>query len=472
MTATTYEERGTRRPGKGQAPAPSPAAGSAEKPQTGWRAKVTQTKERLEQYAMFRIVQSVADGFVNDKVTHHAAAMTYYGVFSLFPLILLSLSVAGLAFQNSESAREQIMGVITSLLPQGGSQNQIRDVIVGVIEAKGTAAGVGIVTLLWGVLGWFQVIDTNVNEIWGVSRDRSFIKAKLFALGMVAGIFGVAIVSFGANAAVDLIARFTGGIPGSEFLWHTIISLLSVLSLATAFYVLYRYAPQRKAQFADIWPAALTTAILWEVTRRALAFYLETNEMISGYGPIGAAMALLLWIYVASIIILVGAELSYAIAKEHRHISPQEEMKVIADPGEQPTGKFDYQVGQGADVPQTEDENVPVPKGPPAAGGQKRGAGATGANGAVNGAANGAAGIRDDAPPYAGDPRSNGARGARGDGKNGKAPPVGAADVGALADDRRPRVVDQPVARGVLEAPVAVLSGIGLGFLLSRFRKS
>jgi uncharacterized BrkB/YihY/UPF0761 family membrane protein len=64
-------------------------------------------------------------------------------------------------------------------------------------------------------------------------------------------------------------------------------------SIAAGFYVLYRYAPQREQQFVDIWPAALATAVIWEITRRALAFYLEKNNMISGYGPIGAAMALL-----------------------------------------------------------------------------------------------------------------------------------------------------------------------------------
>jgi len=378
MAASTYSERGrTAQSGLDRAAPAAPAATRADRDKVerqasqapkvepkaqgkgmmaGIKAKATATKESLEKYAAFRVLESLAEGFTKDKVTTHAAAMTYYGVFSLFPLLLLFMSLAGLAMQSNEAAREQIMGVITGLLPQG--QNTLSDVIAGVIKAKGAAAGVGILTLLWGALGWFQVIDTNINEIWGVSKSRSFIKGKLFALAMVAGIGGVAIASFAANAAVGLVQHFTGSVPGSALLWQIVVSALSLLTMAGVFFVLYRFAPQRKIKFADIWPAALLNAVIWEVTRRLLAFYLERNNMVSGYGPIGAAMALLFWIYVASIIILVGAELSYAIAKERRHIGVDTEMEVVSPPGEQPTAKFAPQVGDGQHAAQDKDEPV------------------------------------------------------------------------------------------------------------------
>src|SRR5918912_141069 len=88
--------------------------------------------------------------------------------------------------ERVERAQQQILNVVTGLLPQG--QDRLKDVIAGVIAAKGAAAGVGILALLWRALGWFQVIDTSVNRIWGVSKSRSFVKGKLFALGMVASI--------------------------------------------------------------------------------------------------------------------------------------------------------------------------------------------------------------------------------------------------------------------------------------------
>jgi|GEM_PF-936540 len=333
---------------------------SASKP-GGFKDKLTAYKTRFEKHSWYRVLESVATGFSKDKVTENAAAMTYYGVFSLFPLFLLFMSVAGLIMNNNEAAREQITNVIVGLLPQG--QATLRDVIEGVIKAKGTAAGFGVLALLWGALGWFKVIDSNINEIWGVSKPRSFIKGNLFALAVVTAIGGVAVASFAAGAVVNLFRDFTGDVlPGGELLWQLVVSLLSLLTMAAVFFVLYKFAPQRKIVFADIWPAALMTAVIWEFTRRLLAFYLEKNNMISGYGPIGAAMALLFWIYIASIIILVGAELSYAIAKERRHIGVDQEMEVVSPVGEQPTAKFAPQVGGGHYSPQDADEPIKAEK--------------------------------------------------------------------------------------------------------------
>lgn len=322
----------------------------------GIKEKLAAYKTRLERYALFRVLESVAEGFSKDRVTENAAAMTYYGVFSLFPLFLLFMSVAGLVLQNNDVAREQIMGVVIGLLPQG--QDKLREVIEGVIKARGSAAGIGVLTLLYSAMGWFKVIDSNINEIWGVSKKRSFIKGNLFALAMVAGIGGVAILSFGANAAVNLLKYYSDQVFQWAWLWQTVVSLVSVLTMAGVFFVLYRFAPQRKIAVGDIWPAALATAVLWELTRRVLAFYLEKNNMISAYGPIGAAMALLFWIYIASIIILLGAELSYAIAKERRHIPAEQEMEVVSPPGEQPTPKFAPQVGAGHYAGKDQDEPI------------------------------------------------------------------------------------------------------------------
>ena len=322
----------------------------------GLKDSLSAKRTDMERHAWFRVGETVLDGFKKDRVTENAAAMTYYGLFSLFPLFLLFMSVAGIVMNNNAAAQEQILNVIVGLLPQG--QDKLRDVIEGVIKARGTAAGVGILALVWGALGWFKVIDQNINEIWGVSKPRSFLKGNLFALMMVAGIGGVALLSFVATAAVNLIASWTGAIPGSVILWQAVISLLTLLTLAGVFFVLYRFAPQRKLAMMDILPAALITSVVWEITRRALALYLERNNMISGYGPIGAAMALLFWIYVASIIILLGAELCYAIAKERRHIPVDKEMEVVSPPGEQPTPKFAPQVGGGHYTEQDEDEPI------------------------------------------------------------------------------------------------------------------
>jgi len=323
-----------------------------------WRSRLDawlrETINRLERYPLVRILESVVQGYSRDRISDQAAALTYYGVFSLFPLLLLFMSLAGLALQNSEEIQQQILDVVIGLLPQGS--NEIGQIITGVVQAKGVAAGVGILALLWGALGWFQVIDSIVNRIWGVDKPRSFVKGKLLALVMVATVGGIAMASWLATAAVGILSAYTDVIPGSEGIWQSVVSLLSLFTIAVAFYLLYRYTPQREIAFGDVWPAALLAAVAWELVRRTFAFYLTQTNMISGYGPIGAVMALLFWIFVASTILLVGAELTYAIAKERRHIGPRDEMEVVAAPGQQPTPKFAPQVGEGFDKPKDEPE--------------------------------------------------------------------------------------------------------------------
>jgi membrane protein len=361
--SAAYAERNTE---GSNAPPRSKGEHTAAQRNSGFQGKLQAVRQALKQYAVFRVLETTVMGFQKDEVPTRAGAMTYFGIFSLFPLILLFMSLAGLALQSYADAQQQIMNLITGLLPQG--QDHLKQVIEGVIQAKGMAAGIGLVTLLWGALGWFQVINDNINKIWGVGKSLSFLKAKLFALAMVAAIGGVALLSFAATAAIQLLAAFTNFIPGSVALWQAAVSAISVLSFAVAFYLLYRYAPRREVQFADVWPAALFTAVVWETTRRLLAFYLTQTDMISGYGPVGGAMALLFWLYVASIIILVGAELAYAIAKERRHIAPEQELAVAAPPGEQPTAKFAPQVGHGTS--RGTDAQEPIQAPPPTGDGQ------------------------------------------------------------------------------------------------------
>src|SRR5437763_9572565 len=106
------------------------------------RAWLRATHERLEQHALFRILESVVEGYQRDRIGEQAAAMTYYGIFSLFPLLLLFISLAGLALQNNDQARRQILDVVIGLLPQG--QDALQQMIASVVQAKGAAAGIGI----------------------------------------------------------------------------------------------------------------------------------------------------------------------------------------------------------------------------------------------------------------------------------------------------------------------------------------
>jgi len=315
----------------------------------GLTRRLDAARRSLARFVAYRVAEAAAVGFVEDRAFSHAAAMAYYAIFSLFPLLLLAMAVLGLVLQNSDVAREQVLGLVGELLPRG--QAPLRRAVADVIEARGPAAGIGALVLGWSVLVWFQEVDGHLNRIWGVEKPRPLLQTLGLALAMALGLGGVALASFAATAAVAVLAGATGVIPGSAVVWQAAVSLVSVAAVASAFALLYRYTPQRAVRFADVWPAAVAMAVLWEATRRLLALYLDLNHVISGYGPVGAAMALLVWLYCASSITLAGAELAYAVAKERRHIGPHRELEVIAPVGEQPTPKFAPQVGHGFTTP-------------------------------------------------------------------------------------------------------------------------
>ena len=271
---------------------------------------------RLEVHALFRIAERVVVGYQRNRIPDDAAALTYYGIFSLFPLLLLFMSLVGLVLQNNDVARQRILDAVTDLLPQG--QDSVRAVITSVVEARGTAAGVGLLTLVWGALGWLQVLDDNTNRMWGATAGHSFVAGKLRALAMVGGIGAVALASWIGTIAIDAVATLLDDIPGGIVLWQLAVSLLTFVTMAALFFLLYRVTPRAQLHGADVWPAALAAAVAWELTRRGLDLYLQQTNMVSGYGPIGALMALLFWIYVVSMIILLGAQLTHAIVMERR----------------------------------------------------------------------------------------------------------------------------------------------------------
>ena len=279
-------------------------------------ARLSPLRARLRRHATFRILGSAGRGFLEGRLPSHAAAMAYYGVFSLFPLMLLAMGLAGLAL-GAEEARSQITGVVTELLPRG--QAAIGALVDEVVETRGTAAGFGIVTLAFSGLAWFCEFDADVNEIWGVTRRRSRLQGVLLPVGLALASGAVALLSLAATTAVDVAVRLMGAVPGVTLFASAAASLLGVLTMAGIFVLLYRYTPQGHVRLADVWPAGAGAAVVWELTRRLLAVYLETSDLVSGHGSIGAGMALLFWIYLAGIIVLAGAGVAHATALERQH---------------------------------------------------------------------------------------------------------------------------------------------------------
>ncbi len=284
---------------------------------------VRSVDNRLAENSWYRITRNSILGLGERDAQRKAAAMTYFAVFSIFPFILLMIALLSFLI-DSKDAQQQVISALSDFFPSGSTG--VQSVIEGVINARGIAAGFGIVLLLWGTLGWFQAIDQGVNEMWGVKAVRPFPKGQLFALGMIGGIGLIMLLSWLGNIAVG-IAKGTAGtagmevLPGAAAFWDLIVGLVTLAVMFLLFMLLYRYSPTCQIRWGEVWRGALVTAIIWSVLRSGFAIYVtHFANFGSAYGPIGAVIAFLVWLYFAHIVILFGALLTYDMRLESRGI--------------------------------------------------------------------------------------------------------------------------------------------------------
>jgi len=278
---------------------------------------------RLMGSGWYRIVRNTIVGFNRRRGQRSAAAMTYFAVFSIFPFILLMIALLSFLVDSAEAQR-QVVGALSEFLPVGSTG--IQSVIRGVIEARGVAVGFGVVLLLWGALGWFQAIDQGVNEMWGVTASRPFPWGQLFALGMIGGIGLVMMLSWAANIAVGIVRALTeslglGALPGAAAFWDFVVGSVTMAVMFVLFCLLYRWSPMCDVGWREVWPGALVTAALWSALRSGFAVYVvHFANYQSAYGSIGAVIAFLAWLYLAHMVILFGARLTYTMRLESQGV--------------------------------------------------------------------------------------------------------------------------------------------------------
>ena len=249
--------------------------------------------------------------FIADHGLTLAAALSYYLVISLFPLILLLLSISGLVLQDG-SAQGLIIRRVTEYLP--GSEIVVAQTINTVILARGSLGWLAALGLLWTVLGMFSVIEEAINTAWGVTARRTFVRAQLIGLTMFGVLAALLLLSVAASSAVRLVAANPlvarlASIPGGAWLWNATGASISILGTAAGFILLYRFLPSTAVRWADVWPAGLLVAALWEAGKWGFLWYLSVADYSSVYGQVGTVVALLVWGYLSGILLVWGAEL-------------------------------------------------------------------------------------------------------------------------------------------------------------------
>lgn len=258
--------------------------------------------------------------YAGDNLTY-AASIAYYALLSLFPLFLLAFTLLGRVTLDVDN-RNAVLLFVLRYFP---TQFDFITTQIDGFRADGLTFGVaGTIALVWGALGVFGAISTAVNYAWGVEKQRSFWKHKLFSFLMllVAGMIllvAVLLVSasqvVGASWFAGVLARF----PGLLFLRGFTIRYATTLLFIVVVGFVYYYVPNAKVRFRDVWIGAGVTGLLWKGALEAFSWYVRDMDRFTRVnGSITVALVFLAWVYTQAVILLYGVEFTAAYARLRR----------------------------------------------------------------------------------------------------------------------------------------------------------
>jgi len=262
------------------------------------------------------------------------AALAYYTVFSIAPLLVIAIGIAGLIF-GREAAQGMIASQIAHLVgEQGGEaiQTMVASANKPGVGTFGTIAG--IVMLLFGAAGLFGQLQDALNTIWEVRPKEGrgvwgFIRDRFLSLTMVLGVAFLLLVSLVASSALAAVGGLLGNLQtaGVGMVLTTILDLTVITAL---FALIYRYLPDAEIAWRDVWLGAAVTAVLFTVGKFLVGLYLGRAAVGSAYGAAGSLAVLLVWLYYAAQIFLFGAELTKAYAnRKGSRIVPKEHAEAV-----------------------------------------------------------------------------------------------------------------------------------------------
>jgi membrane protein len=305
------------------------------------------------------LVKTAASAWIDDYAPSMGAALSYYTVFSLAPLLLIVISIAGLVF-GEEAARGELFGQLAGLMGADAAK-AVEGVLTSVNKpGQGLAAtllGVGL--LVVGATTVFGELQDALDRIWRAPARKkgglwSLLRARLLSFGMILGIAFLLMVSLVLGAVISALGKWWGGWFGD---WEALAQAVNVLvgfALTTVvFAMIYKLMPRVKVQWHDVLLGALVTSVLFTVGKFLIGLYIGKSGVASGFGAAGSLVIVFVWVYYSAQIFLMGAEFTWIYAKTFGSLREM--------PAEAEKPKTDLPTRGDAPMP------LPVVKAPPAA---------------------------------------------------------------------------------------------------------
>ena len=272
----------------------------------------------------YQLAKKSVMAWIDDYAPSMGAAISYYTVFSIAPLMIIVIAVAGFVW-GREAVQGEIVGQLSGLIGKEGAQG-----IQALIESASqptqglVATAISIVVLVIGATTVFAELQSSMDRIWRapkapqVSGIWALVRSRLLSLGFILGLGFLLLVSLVSSAGLAAVGSWANGLlPGWETLLFVVNIVFSIGITTVLFAMIFKVMPQVKLGWRDVWTGALVTAVLFEVGKWLISLYIGKSSVTSSFAAAGSLVVLLVWVYYSAQIFLLGAEFTWVYANEH-----------------------------------------------------------------------------------------------------------------------------------------------------------
>ena len=291
----------------------------------------------MQRKSIWQFLKTTIDEWVEAEPFQLAAALSYYTLFSLAPLLLIAIGVARFVFAR-EAAQNQIVETLQGMIGQE-SATTVQEMIQASNEKPKTgmiSTIIGFVALLFGAGGVVGQLQTSLNKIWEVTPKPGqgiwgFIRQRFFSFAMVLSIGFLLLVSLVVTAVLSSFTGMLSSLLGdATFVAHAIDIVVSFGFVTLLFALIYKYVPDVEIEWRDVWVGAALTAILFTVGKYLIGLYIGTSGVSSTFGAAGSLITILVWVYYSSLIFFLGAEFTRVYATQYGSgVAPAENAQQI-----------------------------------------------------------------------------------------------------------------------------------------------
>ncbi len=273
--------------------------------------------------SIFKLIKEAFGEWQQDKASMLAAALAYYTVFSIAPLLVIAIAIAGAVF-GEDAAQGEIVSQINQLVGQEGAE-AIETILANADRPQlgSLASIISVVVLFIGASGVFAQLQEALNIVWNVKAKPNagiwdFIRKRLLSFGMVLAIGFLLLVSLILSAILSGIGKLEINLlPGLTPVWQIVNFVVSFGAIALLFALIYKYLPDAKIDWKDVWIGAIITALLFTIGKSLIGLYLGRGSLGSAYGAAGSLIVFLAWVFYSAQILLFGAEFTQVYALKY-----------------------------------------------------------------------------------------------------------------------------------------------------------